>query len=107
MNQTDSPSHEEKTLTMLPSHSDSPCCGSAPADAPESPQRRDRGFVTGAVSTPVGSVPQVSSELHWRDRWGTIKARWGVGRMDYAIDPGLYALGNPNRASAVLVQDEF
>jgi hypothetical protein len=107
MNQTDCPSHEEKTLTMLPSHSDSPCCGSAPADAPESPQRRDRGFVTGAVSTPVGSVPQVSSALYWRDRWGTIKARWGVGRMDYAIDPGLYALGNPNRSSAVLVSANY
>jgi hypothetical protein len=107
MNQTDNPTHEEKTLTMLPSHSDTLCCGSTPADAPEAPLMRDRSFVTGSVSTPVGSVPQVPSELRRRDRWGSIKARWGVGRMDYAIDPGLYALGNPNRESAVLVSANY
>ena len=63
--------------------------------------------MTGTVSTPAGSVPQVSSELHWRDHWGAIKARWGVGRMDYAIDPGLYALGNPDRESPVLVSANY
>ena len=107
MNQSDNLSHQKKTLTMLPIYTDSPSCGTPQADAPDSPPRLDQGFVTGSVSTPAGSVPRVSSELHWRDRWGTIKARWGVGRMDYAVDPGLYALGNPNRESPVLVSANY
>ena len=46
-------------------------------------------FVTGSVKTPIGLVPQVSSVLRLRDRLGSLKARWGIGRMDYAVDPGL------------------
>ncbi len=107
MNQTDNPSDQKKTLTMLPMYTDSPGYGKAQTDTPHSPPRPDQVFVTGSVSTPAGSVPRVSSELHWQDRWGSIKARWGVGRMDYAIDPGLYALGSPNRASAVLVSANY
>ncbi|MDP1991215.1 MAG: mercury methylation corrinoid protein HgcA [Syntrophales bacterium] len=63
--------------------------------------------MTGSVSTPAGSVPRVSSELRRQDHWGAIKARWGVGRMDYSIDPGLYALGNPDRESPVLVSANY
>ena len=107
MNQTDEPSHQKKTLSMLPSYTDSVCCGPAPTDAPTPPPRLDQGFVTGSVSTPAGSVPRVSSELLWPDRWGAIKARWGVGRMEYSIDPGLYALGSPNRESPVLVSANY
>jgi len=107
MNQTVNPSHEKKTLTMLPMYADSAGDIAAQADAPHSPPRLDQVFVTGSVSTPAGIVPRVSAALHWRDRWGSIKARWGVGRMDYAIDPGLYALGSPDRESAVLVSANY
>ena len=94
---------------MLPTYSDSdpPCCGAAPAKESSHLPRLDQDFLTGTVPTPAGSVPQVSSELHWQDHWGTIKARWGVGRMDYAIDPGLYALGNPDRESPVLISANY
>jgi hypothetical protein len=64
-------------------------------------------FVIGSIETPVGLVPQVSSTLTWIDRWGTIKARWGVGRMNYAVEPGLYALGNPDSHSHVLVTANY
>jgi hypothetical protein len=64
-------------------------------------------FVTGSIATPVGRLPRVSSQREWRDRWGAIKARWGVGRMDYSIDPGLYALGAPDRESPVLVSANY
>ena len=107
MIQTDDSSHQKKTLSMLPSYPDFACCGEAPADAPAPLPKLDQGFVTGSVSTSVGNLPQVSSKLHWRDHWGTIKARWGVGRMDYTIDPGLYVLGNPNRESPVLVTANY
>ena len=61
----------------------------------------------GSTETPVGSVPQVSSSLTWADRLGACKARWGIGRMHYTIDPGLYALGNPDERSAVLVTANY
>jgi acetyl-CoA decarbonylase/synthase complex subunit gamma len=66
-----------------------------------------QAFVTDSIQTPIGSVPQVSSSLVWADRLGTYKARWGIGRMDYTIEPGLYALGNPNEQSAVLVTANY
>jgi len=52
-------------------------------------------------------VPQVSSFLTWADRLGTFKARWGIGRMNYTIDPGLYALGKPDSHSPVLVTANY
>ena len=42
-----------------------------------------------------------------QDQWGTIKARLGAGRMNYAIDPGLYALGEPDDQSPVLVTANY
>jgi hypothetical protein len=64
-------------------------------------------FVAGAVETPVGKIPRVPSVLRWRDHWGTFKTRWGVGRMDYKVDPGLYALGNPAPRSSVFVTANY
>jgi hypothetical protein len=52
-------------------------------------------------------VPQVSSLLRRADHWGTFKTRWGVRRMNYKVDPGLYALGNPGEQSPVLVTANF
>jgi len=64
-------------------------------------------FVTGSLRTPLGNVPQISSSLGCSDEWGSIKARWGVGRMNYTVDPGLYALGEPNDQSPVLVSANY
>jgi hypothetical protein len=64
-------------------------------------------FVFGSVQTSIGPVPQVSSSLAWTDRFGTFKARWGVGRMNYSIEPGLYALGSPEKDSPVLVTANY
>ena len=64
-------------------------------------------FATGAVESPVGQVPQAGTDLRPRDRWGTFKARWGVGRMNYKVDPGLYALGQPGGDSPVLVTANY
>jgi hypothetical protein len=38
---------------------------------------------------------------------GSFKARWQIGRMNYKVDPGLYALGNPDGSSAVLVTANY
>ncbi len=64
-------------------------------------------FIIGSVRTPAGDVPKISSGLVWADQWGSIKARWGVGRMNYTVDPGLYALGAPDDRSPVLVTANY
>ena len=64
-------------------------------------------FVIGSMNTPVGEVPRVSSSLTRADHWGTFKARWGVGRMNYAVEPGLYALNRPTDQSPVLVTANY
>jgi hypothetical protein len=67
----------------------------------------DQAFVIGRIQTSVGEMPQVSSELVWNDRWGAVKARWGLGRMQFTVDPGLYALGNPYDESPVLATANY
>jgi len=69
--------------------------------------RLKQPFVIGSIPAAVGPVPQVSSFLTWADRLGTFKARWGIGRMNYTIDPGLYALGKPDSHSPVLVTANY
>jgi len=64
-------------------------------------------FIIGSVQTPAGDMPKISSDLSWADHWGSVKARWGVGRMHYTVDPGLYALGEPNERSPVLVTANY
>lgn len=55
----------------------------------------------------MGEIPQISSSLTWADRMGSFKARWGIGRMHYTVEPGLYALGSPNAQSPVLVTANY
>jgi len=64
-------------------------------------------FQMGAVSTPVGPVPQVSPELTGADRLGSFSARLGIGRMRYRVKPGLYAVGNPTGDSPVFVSANY
>ena len=52
-------------------------------------------------------IPKVPTKLCRADRLGAFKARWGVGRMKYTIEPGLYAVGNPNPDSIVLVTANY
>jgi len=64
-------------------------------------------FVTGWLDTEVGQVPQVSTRLGWADRRGHWAVRWGIGRDNYAITPGLYAVGQPDGDSPLLVSANY
>jgi len=61
----------------------------------------------GSIQTSAGPVPQVCSSLTWADRCGSYKTRWGIGRMHYTIEPGLYALGKPDEGSSVMVTANY
>lgn len=53
------------------------------------------------------TIPIVRTRLSARDRWGSLKARWDVGRMNYRVLPGLYAVGSPDEASDVFVTANY
>lgn len=55
----------------------------------------------------AGPIPRVASALSFADRLGSAKARWGLGRMRYMVEPGLYALGQPTAESVVLVTANY
>lgn len=63
--------------------------------------------MAGTLQTPSGAVPRVESLLATADRLGAWRVRWGLGRMTYAVDPGLYALGQPGPDSPVLVSANY
>jgi hypothetical protein len=84
-----------------------PVSGLPNALTPARRPRLDQPFVTGSINTPAGEVPVVPAALTGADTWGAFKARWGVGRMTYTVDPGLYALGSPGADSPVLVTANY
>ncbi len=65
------------------------------------------GYITGTIKTIFGSVPLVSTVWSRSDIWQTIKVRWNLGRMNYKVEPGLYATGNPDSNSDVFVSANF
>lgn len=52
-------------------------------------------------------IPTVSTTLELKDYIGTIKVRWGIGRDNYSIKPGLYKVGKPNSESDIFVSANY
>jgi CO dehydrogenase/acetyl-CoA synthase delta subunit len=67
----------------------------------------EQPFVLGTLQTPVGAVPMVGSELVWQDLRRHYLARWNIGRDNFMVEPGLYALGEPDSDSPVLVTANY
>jgi len=83
------------------------CCGLLPSVEAKAPEWSDALWIEGVVSTVVGDVPRVSTTLRFADRLGAWKARWGIARMRYRVEPGLYAVGNPTPDSPVFVSANY
>lgn len=64
-------------------------------------------WIVGSVATPKGDVPVISTKLCGKDRLGTLKVRFDIGRDNYRITPGLYAVGQPDSSSPVLVSANY
>jgi CO dehydrogenase/acetyl-CoA synthase delta subunit len=52
-------------------------------------------------------VNRVSTTLTKQDRWGGWKVRWGINRMGYVVEPGIYAVNNPNPSSVVFISANY
>jgi len=92
------------------------CCGQeGPADqgeescgcSEEVSTVTERPWELGQHKTALGTVPLISSSLSFADRLGAVKVRLGFGRMKYLVTPGLYALGQPDSDSPVLVSANY
>ena len=85
-----------------------PSCCCAGKSCVAAPARTTPGkFVTGAVASAIGPVPSVATRWTASDLFGAVKVRASIGRMNYAVEPGLYAVGNPGAASEVLVSANY
>ncbi|MGE5474678.1 MAG: mercury methylation corrinoid protein HgcA [Ignavibacteriales bacterium] len=83
------------------------CCGGTCSSESETQYVKKEEWEVGKVETAVGSLPQVSTKLNFSDTIGAWKARWGINRMNYKINPGLYAVGAPKDTSPVLVTANY
>lgn len=64
-------------------------------------------WVTGSISTPVGPVPSVAADWSWPDFRGMIKSRVSAFRMNYTVEPGLYAVGKPDANADVFATANY
>jgi len=63
--------------------------------------------VAGFTETENGAVPQVKTVLDFNDQLGTLRARSGIDRNGYKINPGLYCVGSSTPESQVLVTANY
>ena len=61
----------------------------------------------GSIKTAIGDVMQIDTRMHMIDHWHEFRARLSIKRNELAISPGLYAIGNPNQLSPVLVTANY
>jgi acetyl-CoA decarbonylase/synthase complex subunit gamma len=67
----------------------------------------NKHYITGQIETPAGTIAQVSTVWTNKDLFSTIKVRWSVGRMNYTVTPGIYAVGVPDENSDVYVSCNY
>ena len=56
---------------------------------------------------PEKTVPTAPTTLSFKDILGAWKVRWGIGRDNYKVDPGLYAVGEPKSTSPVFASANY
>jgi hypothetical protein len=64
-------------------------------------------WVEKEIDSPVGKIRVIKTELNKKDKLDGYKVRWGINRNNYKVSPGLYAIGNPDSKSNVLVTANY
>jgi hypothetical protein len=64
-------------------------------------------WIAGWLPTLAGVFPVISTRLTSGDILGGWRVRWGIKRMVYRINPGLYAVGKPDASSPILVTANY
>ena len=81
------------------------CCGSSIEKESEIDLKAH--FIIGYTKTANRNIPKISTKLKMNDIIETLKVRFGIGRMSYLVQPGLYCIGNPDENSPVLVTANY
>lgn len=63
--------------------------------------------IMGYIDTEIVQIPKISTKLTYKDTLGCIGIRLGINRKNYAIKPGIYAVGKPTKTSPVLVTANY
>ncbi|MBN2042140.1 MAG: acetyl-CoA synthase subunit gamma [Spirochaetes bacterium] len=69
--------------------------------------QRNEDWIERYKDTNAGKIPVISTSLTMKDIRNGWKVRWGIGRNNYTIAPGLYAVGDPTEESPVLVTANY
>ncbi len=78
----------------------SSCCSAEPEQLVE--------LQAGLSPEPAPAKPMTAdTRMKLADRLGSWMVRWGFGREQYRVSPGLYAVGNPGAVSPVLVSANY
>jgi hypothetical protein len=64
-------------------------------------------WMDGTVDSAAGPIPRAKTALSLLDRAGSWKMRWSIERENFLIEPGLYAVGTPDKDSHVLVSANY
>ncbi len=64
-------------------------------------------YIVDTIETSIGKLPKVPTTLSPFDNWSNLKVRMAVSRMNYIVEPGIYAVGNPDENSKVLVSANY
>ena len=82
---------------------DNICCGGpAPDVITYRPVR-----TAGEVDTLAGLIPVVATSWSISDYVGMVAVRLNMNRMNYAVQPGLYAVGKPDSNSPIIVSANY
>lgn len=68
---------------------------------------RIRHALNGQIETPIGNIDILTTLLQTKDNIANIGVRLGKDRDDYKVPTGIYAVGQPNNESAVLVTANY
>jgi hypothetical protein len=99
---------EENETHLEPCCESSACCGGVSDNTePERYIKESLSWIDRRIDTPAGPIPIVRTALSRRDKLGIVKVRFGFGRMDYKVRPGLYGIGNPRSASPVFTTANY
>lgn len=59
------------------------------------------------METPIGEISILSTDVLLKDKAKNILVRSGIGRDSYEVPPGIYAIGQPDANSTVLVTANY
>ncbi|NOY52157.1 MAG: acetyl-CoA synthase subunit gamma [Deltaproteobacteria bacterium] len=90
----------EKSCCTSQTITPSPCCG-------EKGPTTDRFVRMGDLRVPSPAVQHVGTGWSRADRWGAFRSRISAFRMQYRVEPGLYAVGSPDKTSDVFVSANY